>query len=101
MPAAKSDLITFKVEPSLAELINRMSNKSEFIRHAILEALAGTCPLCQGTGVLTPEQQGHWKRFTEHHRVETCEECRAVYLQCDVGTATGPLKSHAEGEAHV
>jgi hypothetical protein len=95
MGAAKTDLITFKVEPSLAELINRMPNKSEFIRKAILGALESSCPLCQGTGVLTPEQQGHWKRFAEHHRVETCGECQAVYVQCDSSTTSEPAPAHA------
>jgi hypothetical protein len=81
----KTDLITFKVEHSLAELIDRLPNKSEFIRNALLGALANTCPLCQGTGVLTPEQAEHWKRFTAHHRVERCSECNAVYLRCELG----------------
>ncbi len=84
MGTPKTDLITFKVEHSLAELIDRLPNKSEFIRNALLGALANTCPLCQGTGVLTPEQSEHWKSFTEHHRVERCGDCKAVYLSCDV-----------------
>lgn len=95
MSTAKTDLITFKVEPSLAELINRMPNKSEFIRKAIMGALESTCPLCQGTGVLTPEQQRHWKRFTEHHRIETCDKCRAVYVQCDASPILGAVPAHA------
>ena len=85
MGTLKTDLITFKVEHSLAELIDRLPNKSEFIRNALLGALANTCPLCQGTGVLTPEQGEHWKRFTEHHRVERCGDCKAVYLSCELG----------------
>jgi|WetSurMetagenome_2_1015567.scaffolds.fasta_scaffold540912_1 hypothetical protein len=84
MRVTKSDLITFKVEHSLAELINRLPNKSEFIRNALLGALSKTCPLCQGKGVLTPEQAEHWSRFTEHHRVDRCGDCQAVYLRCDL-----------------
>ena len=90
MGLLKTDLITFKVEHSLAELIDRLPNKSEFIRRALLSALASTCPLCQGKGVLTPEQAKHWKRFTEHHRVERCGECQAVYLSCELGPAELP-----------
>lgn len=86
MGTPKTDLITFKVEHSLAELIDRLPNKSEFIRNALLGALANTCPLCQGTGVLTPEQGEHWKHFTEHHRVERCVDCKAVYLSCELGS---------------
>jgi hypothetical protein len=78
----KSDLITFKVDPSLAELIERLPNRSEFIRKAILAALTNTCPLCQGLGVLTPEQREHWDRFTKGHTVERCDDCDAVHLEC-------------------
>ncbi len=79
----KSDLITFKVDPSLAEAIERLPNRSEFIRKAILAALTNTCPLCQGTGVLTPEQREHWDGFTRSHKVERCDDCQAVHLQCE------------------
>jgi hypothetical protein len=94
MGIAKTDLITFKVEPALAELINRVPNKSEFIRKAILGALDCICPLCQGAGVLNPAQQGHWKRFTEHHRVETCADCRSAYLQCDASLSPALIPVH-------
>jgi hypothetical protein len=87
MGTPKTDLITFKVERSLAELINRLPNKSEFIRHALLGALSNTCPLCQGAGVLTPEQSEHWKSFAANHRVELCSDCHAVYLSCERGQA--------------
>ncbi len=92
---AKTDLITFKVERSLAELIDRLPNKSEFIRNALLGALSATCPLCQGRGVLTPEQTEHWKRFTAHHSVERCGDCHAVYLSCELGAEP---RAPGEGE---
>ena len=81
----KTDLITFKVDPSLAELIERLPNRSEFIRKAILAALTNTCPLCLGSGVLTPEQREHWGRFTKGHKVERCDDCNAIHLQCERG----------------
>lgn len=85
MENAKSALITFKVEPSLAELINRMPNKSEFIRRSLLASLNNTCPLCQGTGVLNPHQRVHWDRFAESHTVKRCIKCHAVHLLCEAG----------------
>ncbi len=85
MPNAKTDLISFKVERSLAELIDRLPNKSEFIRNAVLSSLRNTCPLCQGTGVLSPSQKEHWDRFAEHHSIERCSECDAVVVRCEAG----------------
>jgi hypothetical protein len=93
MGTPKTDLITFKVEHSLAQLVDRLPNKSEFIRNALLGALANTCPLCQGTGVLSPEQAEHWKHFTEHHSVERCSDCKAVYLSCELGVGAANAAS--------
>lgn len=84
VPSPKSELITFKVERSLARLINNMPNKSDFIRKSVLMSLKNTCPLCQGTGVLTPQQQVHWGNFAEHHTLERCDNCDAVHLHCEV-----------------
>jgi hypothetical protein len=93
MPTNKTATITLKVDPAFAEIIDRLPNKSEFIRNAILGALENTCPLCQGTGVLSPEQKEHWESFTQHHLVKTCESCRAVYLECDAGCSTAKKPS--------
>lgn len=79
----KQTIITFKADSALAEALQAVPNKSEFIRTAILTALESGCPLCQGTGILTPEQQKHWARFTASHSLEKCDTCQAVHLVCD------------------
>lgn len=80
----KEEVITFKVDESLAEALAGIRNRSEFIRRAILAAMDSTCPLCQGTGILTPSQQEHWKEFSQHHHVETCDTCNETHLVCDM-----------------
>ena len=57
-------------------------NRSEFIRSAILVALKNTCPLCRGTGILTPEQQKHWQIFAQSHTVKKCDDCHSFHLVC-------------------
>ena len=99
MSTAKTALISFKVERSIAELVDRLPNKSEFIRNAVLASLMNTCPLCQGKGVLTPEQKEHWERFAEHHRIERCAECDAVVVACDV--AAGERRRTKTSKGHV
>ncbi len=81
----KEEVITFKVEPHLAEILKRMPNRSRFIRSAILSSLDHLCPLCQGLGILSPEQRGHWLEFIERHgvRISECEECGSVVLVRD------------------
>ena len=80
----KQEIVTFKVDASLAEALKDVPNRSEFIRSAILMALENGCPLCQGTGILTPEQRNHWASFVANHSIEKCDQCNAVHLVCDV-----------------
>ena len=89
MSVSKDEVITFKAGASLAEAIRRIPNRSEFIRAAILSALEHACPLCQGTGLLSPEQKRHWDAFARHHRVAQCRDCDALYLTCTTHVAKG------------
>ncbi|MCB2153339.1 CopG family transcriptional regulator [bacterium] len=81
--AKKEEVITFKVDRALAEAMSGISNRSAFIRSAILSALDNTCPLCNGTGVLTPRQADHWQEFSTHHHLEECPDCHERHIVCD------------------
>lgn len=78
----KEQVITFKVDKALQETLNKIPNKSEFIRNSILEALGNKCPLCGGSGILSEPQKGHWNAFLKHHSLETCKECNQVHIVC-------------------
>ena len=78
----KQDIITFKVDRLLWEALDGVPNRSEFIRSAILTALENGCPLCRGSGILTPQQRKHWENFAEGHSLEKCADCDAVHLVC-------------------
>ena len=82
MKRQKSEIITFKADSSLMEAMHHITNRSEFIRNAILGALENTCPLCNGTGILTSNQRKHWKEFSESHTVEKCQDCHEAYIVC-------------------
>lgn len=79
----KAETITFKVDEALSEAMQGIRNRSEFIRGAILAALGNVCPLCNGTGTLSAAQRQHWDDFAQHHRLQTCEDCREPRLICD------------------
>ena len=79
----KHEIITFKVDEPLWHALQGVDNRSEFIRAAILAALENTCPLCKGSGTLTPDQRKHWEEFAQRHTIEQCEDCHAVHLVCD------------------
>ncbi len=82
MKKQKTEIITFKVDTSLAGVIRHLPNRSEFIRTAVLRAFENACPLCDGTGILTPEQKKHWDSIAADHHIEQCCECHENYLVC-------------------
>ena len=85
MSEVRKEIITFKVDSSLAEAMRGIPNRSDFIRNAILAALENSCPLCKGTGILTPEQKEHWQVFAQTHLVAECHQCSAMHLVCTAG----------------
>ena len=82
----KREIITFKVDEELAEAMRGIPNRSEFIRSAILVALDNRCPLCLGTGMLSPQQKRHWNLFARSHAVEECGDCHAFHIVCMTDT---------------
>lgn len=89
--STQSEVITFKADREVLERMKGLPNRSEFIRTAILRALENACPLCGGTGVLTPQQKRHWQDFEREHAIEECDDCHEVHLVC----TRSRRKSHA------
>ncbi len=81
--------LTFKVDPALAEILRQVPNRSEFVRAAVLSALESTCPLCKGTGILSPRQRDHWAEFARNHAMAECGDCHEFHLVCHAGEAPG------------
>ena len=73
----KSEIVAFKVDADLAEFLDRLPNKSEFIRRAILAQFNLTCPLCTGSGVVPSGIHHHFEHVIEHHSTRPCEKCKA------------------------
>lgn len=80
----KADTVTFKVDPNLLEILQAMPNRSEFIRSSILNALEHVCPLCSGSGVLSPSQKKCWDKFSKSHEIIKCTESDQMQILCNV-----------------
>lgn len=78
----KTQIISFKADASLIDALDGIGNRSSFIRGAIIAALRNTCPLCGGTGALSPNQKKHWDELSEEHSIETCDECQEPRIIC-------------------
>ena len=75
-------IVTFKVNEDLLAVIKEIPNRSEFIRAAIMAALENVCPLCSGTGLLTPKQKEHWESFSRDHTLKRCDDCQEIFIEC-------------------
>jgi hypothetical protein len=75
--SAKSKIVAFKVEEELAEFLDGLPNKSDFIRKAILAQFGMTCPLCTGSGVTPRGVHDHFKPVIAGHNKRPCEKCKS------------------------
>ena len=74
--------MTFKADEALLDAMKGIPNRSEFIRSAVLAALESTCPLCGGTGILTPNQKQHLMELEQDHSIEECGDCHEMHIVC-------------------
>ena len=73
--APKSSIVAFKVEEELAEFLNKLPNKSAYIRKAIVSQLGMACPLCSGTGVVPRGIHEHYAPLLQKHNTRNCDGC--------------------------
>lgn len=92
MRRPKEQILTIRTDETLLEALKNLPNRSEFIRQAILHALDNACPLCQGTGILTPNQKKHWEEIARDHQMAECDDCHEPRLICE--HTPGPHRQH-------
>lgn len=78
--AQKTKIVAFKVEEELAEFLDKLNNKSDFIRKAILAQFSMACPLCAGTGVVARGIHDHYKTVIADHNHHPCSRCDTQVL---------------------
>lgn len=90
--ANKSQIVAFKVEAELAEFLDKLPNKSDFIRKAILAQFGMNCPLCDGSGVVPRGIHDHYHPVIASNNTRPCEKCKS---KVEI-----PLSSEAVPEEH-
>ena len=71
----KTAVVAFKVEEELAEFLNKLPNKSAFIRKAIAAQLGMACPLCNGSGTVPRGVHDHYARLLSRFNSRHCDGC--------------------------
>jgi hypothetical protein len=93
----KKKVVAFKVEEELAELLNKLENKSAFIRKAIVAQLGVACPLCQGKGVVPRGVHDHFVPLLKQFDAKDCEGCgHTLHLPLEAGDLSDPDRTRLE-----
>ena len=71
----KTAVVAFKVEAELADLLNKLPNKSAFIRKAIAAQLGMACPLCNGRGTVPRGIHDHYAPVLNRLNSRRCDGC--------------------------
>ena len=79
----KTAVVAFKVESELADFLNKLPNKSAFIRKAIAAQLGMACPLCNGAGVVPRGVHDHYAPLLGRFNSRSCDGCYDKALTCD------------------
>jgi hypothetical protein len=74
----KNKVVAFKVEEELADFLNKLPNKSAFIRKAIAEQMKTACPLCNGSGTVSRGLHDHYAARLAQFNSRQCEACGHV-----------------------
>ena len=95
---AKTAVVAFKVEEELADLLNKLPNKSAFIRKAIAAQLGVACPLCQGKGVVPRGVHDHYAPLVTRFNSRSCEGCGHELRRA--GQQAHRLQHHERRDGH-
>ncbi|HEY3322607.1 MAG TPA: hypothetical protein VGP72_19275 [Planctomycetota bacterium] len=74
-PKSLHKVVTFKVESEVAEFLDAMPNKSEFIRKALLSALLEPCPVCNGKGSVPRSLRRDLETIFSKQQLVPCSYC--------------------------
>lgn len=71
----KDEIVAFKVDNELARFLEKLPNKSAFIRKAIIAQLGMACPLCNGSGTVARGLHTHFAPILDKNYTRKCDGC--------------------------
>jgi hypothetical protein len=96
MAQDKGVVVSFRVDRHLADVLNRLPDKSAFIREVILRSFYQACPLCLGRGFL-PEELSRWAlKHLEAEKAIACRCCLYEYPRSVIPAGSRPKTGRRE-----
>ncbi len=74
----KDQLLSFKVDAKLAQLLSSVKNRSELIRDAVYAYLGHLCPLCEGKGTIPANRSHEIELLLAQLEFATCSGCHTA-----------------------
>ena len=101
MPRSKSVVVTFRVDRHLAEALDKLPDKSAFIREALRRSFHETCPACGGEGRVDCDAADWLRGVLEKERAQSCSCCGTAFPP-DGGedAPDGPICGHCGADDH-
>jgi len=101
LKGAKNSVVAFKVPSELADFLNKLENKSAFIRKAIAAQVETVCPLCRGAGRISGGLRDHFAILLQQYQSRICDGCgTSKPLPSDSGELTLEHQSRLEQVIH-
>jgi hypothetical protein len=99
--ALKDQVIAFKADAALAELLGGVKNKSELIRDAVYAYLGRLCPLCEGKGTIPHNRSHEIELLLSQLEFAACSGCHTALpvmpkLRSFVKSLPGPDRERLE-----
>jgi transcription elongation factor Elf1 len=92
----KSVVVTFRVDAHLAEALDRIPDKSAFIREALQSSLHETCPACNGVGRVDCDAATWLGQVLKDKGARTCACCGTAFPPA-MAAAAAPGAAGAAG----
>ena len=101
MARSKSVVVTFRVDHHLAEALDKLPDKSAFIREALRRSFHETCPACGGEGRVDCDAADWLRGVLERERARSCSCCGTAFPPegGEVGP-DGPICAHCGTDDH-
>ncbi len=79
MARSKAVVVTFRVDRHLAEALDRLPDKSAFIREALRRSFHESCPACGGEGRVDCDAAEWLRGVLDKERAKNCECCGTAF----------------------
>jgi hypothetical protein len=97
---SKSVIVTFRVDAHLAEALERLPDKSAFIRKALRTTFHETCPACAGEGRLDCDAAKWLADTLAAKGAKKCECCGAAFPPALAAEPDGATCRHCGPHGH-